>query len=335
MNVKQLQVKLRREGQEIPPYIVPLPKQAIEIVRFLLAAKSTAQRYLLAHRSHLKERISENTLNGALVRMGYKGKLTGHGIRATISTALNELGYRQEWVDAQLSHCDPNVVRAAYNHAEYVEQRRQMMQAWADRLDQWELEGLQGDGEPSVATLLPATKSREQPATDASEAAEPERGTEGSLVAPLMTIVSRRDQRPQPMLTDIQRERAAMVETFEAPENLPVPVFAKLAGKSRDQINREIKHRRLLSLTLGNRGHRIPEWQLDPVRQQVTRAVMERAQQIDSWTLYRVLSDPLEGWSNRIPVEIVTLDNLDEVVEAVCAGLVSIHEPRRIGELMT
>lgn len=92
--VKQLQVKLRRESQEIPPYIVPLPKQAVEIIRFLLATKGTAQRYLLPHRSDPKERMSENTLNGALTRMGYKDRLTGHGIRATISTALNELGLR-------------------------------------------------------------------------------------------------------------------------------------------------------------------------------------------------------------------------------------------------
>jgi hypothetical protein len=54
------------------------------------------------------------------------------------------------------------------------------------------------------------------------------------------------------------------VATFEAPQNLPLPVFAKLAGKSRDQINRDIKYRRLLSLTLGNRGHRIPTGSSNP-----------------------------------------------------------------------
>src|SRR3546814_20720061 len=84
----------------------------------------------------LKKRISENTLNGALKRMGYQERLTGHGIRGTMSTALNEIGYPKVWVDAQLSHVDPNKVSATYNHAEYVEQRRRMMQDWADRLDQ-------------------------------------------------------------------------------------------------------------------------------------------------------------------------------------------------------
>jgi len=93
---------------------------------------------LLPQTSNLKQRISENTLNGALHRMGYANRLTSHGIRATISTALNELGYRKEWIEVQLSHVDPNQVRAAYNHAAYVEQRRVIMQDWADRLDLFE-----------------------------------------------------------------------------------------------------------------------------------------------------------------------------------------------------
>lgn len=148
--VKQLQVKLRREGKTIPPYIVPLPQQAIDIVRVLIDehARRPAQHYLLSHRSRLKERISENTLNGALHRMGYADRLTGHGIRATISTALNELGYPKEWIEVQLSHADPNKIRAAYNHADYVEQRRMMMQDWADRLDACER------GEPITQPVL-------------------------------------------------------------------------------------------------------------------------------------------------------------------------------------
>ena len=61
--------------------------------------------------------MSENTLNGALKRMGYRDLLTGHGIRGTMSTALNEIVYPKVWVDAQLSHVDPNKVSATYNHA--------------------------------------------------------------------------------------------------------------------------------------------------------------------------------------------------------------------------
>jgi integrase len=79
--------------------------------------------------------ISENTLNSGLRRMGYKDKLTGHGIRATISTALNELDYPKQWIEAQLSHSDKDQIRATYNHAQYIEQRRKMMQEWANKLD--------------------------------------------------------------------------------------------------------------------------------------------------------------------------------------------------------
>jgi len=138
--VKQLQIKLRREGKTVAPYIVPLSRQAIVIVQRLIQqhAHRPAQRYLLPSYSNLKQRISENTLNGALHRMGYANRLTGHGIRATISTALNELGYRKEWIEVQLSHVDPDQVRAAYNHAAYVEPRRRMMQDWAELLDRWE-----------------------------------------------------------------------------------------------------------------------------------------------------------------------------------------------------
>lgn len=137
-NVKQLKRHLHNNSkrpQAIPPYTVPLSDQAIEIIRYLLREARPAQRFLLPGNSDLNKRISENTLNAALKRMGYKDRLTGHGIRGTISTALHEIGYPKIWIDAQLSHADPNKVRAAYNHAAYVEQRRVMMQDWADRLD--------------------------------------------------------------------------------------------------------------------------------------------------------------------------------------------------------
>lgn len=94
--VKQLQSEMRKSGRQaakIPPYIVPLSVQALEIVHQLLSNVVPAQRYLLAHYSDLSKRISENTLNNALRRMGYADRLTGHGIRATISTELNEIGY--------------------------------------------------------------------------------------------------------------------------------------------------------------------------------------------------------------------------------------------------
>lgn len=137
--VKQLQKLVHCLPKDtVPPFIVPLPTQAIAIIKELLSYRFAGQRYLLPHRTEPTQCISETTLNQCLKRLGYKDRLTTHGIRATISTALNEAGYPKEWIEAQLSHVDPNQARRAYNHAEYVEQRRQMMQEWADNLDKWE-----------------------------------------------------------------------------------------------------------------------------------------------------------------------------------------------------
>jgi integrase len=134
-NVKQLQCRMRKTGESIPAYLVPLPAQAMEIVRELLGRRMPSQRYLLRNRDDPGRCLSESTLNEALKNMGYAKRLTGHGIRGTFSTAFNEIGYPDAWIEAQLSHTDPNAVRGAYNHAEYVEQRRRMMQDWANRLD--------------------------------------------------------------------------------------------------------------------------------------------------------------------------------------------------------
>lgn len=311
---------------------MPLSRQVIAIVRQLLEAKPPAARYLLPHRSDPEERVSENTLNRALHRMGYRDQLTGHGIRATISTALHEIGYGTKWIDAQLSHTDPNQVRKAFNHAEYVEQRRRMMQDWADRLDQWESQGRPGAAAMSAPESVQivgsqlSTKGGGRPIhyEGASLGTGTPEASNGSSVMPMtpavMMIVSRTDQRPQPALTDIQRERAKMLAMFEEPHNLPLPVFAKLAGKSRHQINREIQGRRLLSLNIGNRGQRIPDWQLDPVRLQLIHTVLQRTE-VDAWTLYRALSEPLAGPEGRSPVDVVTAKNINEAAGAVLIAL--------------
>ena len=327
--VKQLQQPLRNEDREIPPYIVPLSRQAIEIVRHLLEAMRPAQCYLLPHRSDLKKRISENSLNAALKRMGYDGVLTGHGIRATISTALNEMGYIDKWVDAQLSHTDPNQVSAAYNHAEYVEQRRAMMQHWADRLDAWICQSPEEDAAMQrgrVSILVPSSGVAGGQA--AAERIEPSGGMGAAVAAPsspLATIVARRDQGAQPLRTDFQRAHAEMLAIYEAPHNLPVPVFAKLAGKSRDQINREIKARRLLSISLGNRGQRIPEWQLDPIKQKLVQSVLEQVpRRIDAWNIYHALMRSYNALGGRSAIETVRSTNLHLAARLVAAQSVEV-----------
>lgn len=120
-----------------------------------------------------------------------------------------------------------------------------------------------------------------------------------------------------PGATDIQRGRAAMLEAFGQPHNLPLAEFARLADKSRQQIYKDIDARRLLALNVGPRGQRLPDWQLDPVKQQLTQAVLRKVEGIDSWTLYRALSEPLEGLGGRAPVEAVTADSIDDVARAV------------------
>jgi hypothetical protein len=117
--------------------------------------------------------------------------------------------------------------------------------------------------------------------------------------------------------TDIQRGRAAMLEAFEQPHNLPLAEFAGLAHKVRQQIYKDIDARRLLALNVGPRGQRLPDWQLDPVKQRLTQAVLQGAPGVGAWTLYRALSEPLVGLGGRSPVEAVTHDSVDAVAQAV------------------
>ena len=81
--------------------------------------------------------MSDNAVLGALRRMGYsKDEMTGHGFRSMASTRLNEMGYNRDHIERQLAHSEGNSVRAAYNYADYLEQRKTMMQEWADYLDE-------------------------------------------------------------------------------------------------------------------------------------------------------------------------------------------------------
>jgi integrase len=116
------------------PHIVPLPAQALSCFRelHLLACGS---RFVLPHHGDLGRPMGHSTLNKMFERMGYQGKLTVHGLRATASTLLNEQGFRPDVIERQLAHTERNRIRAAYNRAEYLEERRQLMQHWANYLD--------------------------------------------------------------------------------------------------------------------------------------------------------------------------------------------------------
>jgi integrase len=115
-------------------HIVPLSKQAMAILAEL--KKHTGNRKHLFPNQHNPVKVmSENTILFALYRMGYHSKATGHGFRATASTILNEHGFHSDVIERQLAHVERNKVRAAYNHAEYLPERRKMMQWWADYID--------------------------------------------------------------------------------------------------------------------------------------------------------------------------------------------------------
>jgi integrase len=114
-------------------HVVPLSKQAVGMLTELKALAGES-RYVLPGRNPDKP-ISNNTMLFALYRLGYKGRMTGHGFRAVASTLLNESGFRSDVIERQLAHCERNDVRGAYNRAEYLPERRTMMQTYADMLD--------------------------------------------------------------------------------------------------------------------------------------------------------------------------------------------------------
>lgn len=115
------------------PHIVPLPEQAVAALRELHELTGGG-RLLFPNQRRPKTYMSATTLNRALERMGYTGKFSAHGFRATASTMLNELGYNPDWIERQLAHAPRNKVRASYNQAQYLAERRKMMQEWADHL---------------------------------------------------------------------------------------------------------------------------------------------------------------------------------------------------------
>ncbi|MFH1985846.1 MAG: tyrosine-type recombinase/integrase [Pseudomonadota bacterium] len=117
------------------PHIVPLSSQAVQILREI-EPLSGGGRYVFPSLRTNRRPMSNNTVLAALRRMGYaKDEMSGHGFRSMASTLLNEQGWNRDAIERQLAHAEGNSVRAAYNYAEFLPERRQMMQAWADHLD--------------------------------------------------------------------------------------------------------------------------------------------------------------------------------------------------------
>lgn len=145
------------------PHLVPLSRQAITLLREL--EKITGrQAFVLPNSSAPKRGMSRGSLSSALLSMGYAGRLTPHGFRATASTALNEMGFRPEVIERQLAHAERNQSRASYNQGQYLEERRKMMQQWADVLDaQVEKEAAKAEKE-AARKVVPLRAAKKQTA---------------------------------------------------------------------------------------------------------------------------------------------------------------------------
>jgi integrase len=116
-------------------HIVPLSKQAVAALQEIHPT-TKHQRYIFRSVRTSDRPMSENTVNAALRRLGYTtDQMTGHGFRSMASTLLNENGWNRDAIERQLAHGERNSVRAAYNYAEFLPERRKMMQWWADYLD--------------------------------------------------------------------------------------------------------------------------------------------------------------------------------------------------------
>ncbi len=117
------------------PHIVPLATQAVAILREVQPLTGSG-RYVFPSLLSRQRPMSENTINTALRRLGYsRDEMTAHGFRAMASTSLNEQGWNPDLIELQLAHAERNKVRAAYNRASRLSERRNMMQAWANYLD--------------------------------------------------------------------------------------------------------------------------------------------------------------------------------------------------------
>ena len=135
----------------------PLPRQLVERLHALHEVTGRGI-YLFPGRGNYGHRegltMSEATMSNAMKRMGYKGKMTPHGARHSASTMLNEADFNPRWIDAQLSHKEQDApkIRGEYNHAIYMEQRRDMMQWYADHLDKLEKQAKQASSQLQQAS---------------------------------------------------------------------------------------------------------------------------------------------------------------------------------------
>ncbi len=116
------------------PHMVPLSDQALRLLEELRVITG-GFRFIFPGRNDSRKSMSEASINQVIKKIGYAGRATGHGFRHTLSTILHEQGFDSAWIETQLAHADRNTIRGTYNHAQYLDGRREMMQWYADYLD--------------------------------------------------------------------------------------------------------------------------------------------------------------------------------------------------------
>lgn len=124
-NIPAERMKMRR------PHLVPLSSQVRELLEEIHQLTGRGK-YVFPGRNDAGKSMSEASINQVIKRIGYDGKATGHGFRHTMSTILHEQGYNTAWIETQLAHVDKNSIRGTYNHAQYLDGRREMLQWYAD-----------------------------------------------------------------------------------------------------------------------------------------------------------------------------------------------------------
>lgn len=117
------------------PHMVPLSDQAIRLLKELRVITG-GFRFIFPGRNDSRKSMSEASINQVIKKIGYAGRATGHGFRHTLSTILHEQGFDSAWIETQLAHADRNTIRGTYNHAQYLDGRREMMQWYADNLEE-------------------------------------------------------------------------------------------------------------------------------------------------------------------------------------------------------
>lgn len=136
------EIKISKAVWEIPasrmkmrrPHVVPLSRQALTLIGQLQELTGNYP-LMFPGRNDPRKTMSEASINQVFKRIGYDGKVTGHGFRHIMSTILHEQGYNIAWIETQLAHVDRNSIRGTYNHAQYIDGRREMLQWYADYME--------------------------------------------------------------------------------------------------------------------------------------------------------------------------------------------------------